>query len=160
MPDEQHHELDEDDIDLADLTPDELEEWTRDQQDKADQKRLDQFTKMADDTLNRWSEAQPVEVQQAVADAFVETGEIDHNAAGVNEIEAQVVVAAFTQHVERNVLKPLGLASRQFWSYVDEGDYPAFRRAAVKGDWALFHSHAQKVASHIHHHGDTNEGLW
>ncbi|MDW9931989.1 hypothetical protein GOB12_02315 [Sinorhizobium meliloti] len=131
-------------------------------EEKAEKKELaqhNQFRQMADDTLNRWSESQPTEVRQSVIDSYIDTGEINHQVAGVDELEAQVVMAAFTQHVERSVLTPLGLTLSQWESYVEADDLPAFRRAAVKGDWGTFQRHAQTVASHIHHHGDVNADL-
>ena len=60
------------------LTPDEKAE-------RKAEKLAQQMVQMADRALNRWSEAQPVEVQQAVVDAFVETGILDHEAAGMEE---------------------------------------------------------------------------
>ncbi len=91
-----------------------------------------------------------MEVQQAVVDAYAETGVIDFEAAGVDELEAQVVQAAFTQRVERNVLAPLGLTMDQWSEHIDEAELPAFRMAVVKGDWALLTRHAQAAAQMRH----------
>ncbi|MER8999370.1 hypothetical protein NKJ52_15895 [Mesorhizobium australicum] len=77
------HDADDDAGD--DLTPEQKAEKTH-----------QELSDGADRALNRWAEAQPVEVQQAVVDTFAETGVIDFEAAGVDQLEAQVVEAAFT----------------------------------------------------------------
>ena len=151
LPDDNRVEGEQQNDDDDDLTPDEKAEA------KA-QKQYDEMVQMSDRALNRWSEAQPVEVQQAVVDAFVETGILDHEAAGMEEIEAQVIEAAYIQHTERNVLKPLGLTLDQWNSYLSDGDAATLRRAVVNGEWSKLQDHAQKVASYIHQHGDVNKG--
>ena len=133
------------------------EEWEfldpQQQEALKEERRFEQITNMADNALERWEHAQPVEVQQAVADTYIENGEIDHAAAGVHEIEAQVVVAALTQHVERKILKPLGLTMDKWAEHIDEADLPAFRRACVKGDWNVIRQHALAAAKMRHELG-------
>lgn len=125
---------------------DEGEELTDEQ--KAE-KQHNEMSAMADRALNRWAEAQPLEVQQAVVDKYAETGVIDYEAAGVDEVEAVVVEQAFTQRLERAVLGPVGLTLDRWADFIDQAELPAFRMAVVRGDWALLTDHAQRVAAHI-----------
>lgn len=132
-------DADELDAEDDDLTPEE-------KANKAHQELLDG----ADRAVNRWAEAQPVEVQQAVVDAYAETGIIDHEAAGVDKVEAMIVEAAFTQRLVRGVLAPVGLTLESWSEHIDEAELPAFRRAVVRGDWALLTRHAQAAAQMRH----------
>ncbi|TPK05251.1 hypothetical protein FJ872_26280 [Mesorhizobium sp. B2-5-9] len=80
-------------------------------------------------------------------DAYVETGEIPTGEAfGIEEVETAVVMVAFEQHLDRNVLRQHGLTLATYLEYVDEADFPALRRAAAKGEWHVFHGHAQAIA--------------
>ncbi|CAH2394512.1 hypothetical protein [Mesorhizobium ventifaucium] len=128
-------EDDDQDLEDDDLTPEQ----------KA-QKTHQELSDGADRALNRWAEAQPVEVQQAVVDTFAETGVIDFEAAGVDQLEAQVVEAAFTQRLVRSVLAPVGLTLESWSEHIDEAELSEFRRAVVRGDWALLTRHAQAAA--------------
>jgi len=142
-----------DDIDLADLSDDELEEWEQRQAEKKENKSFEAIRDGADRALNRWHDAQPVEVRTSVIENFVETGEIDHEAANVDELEAQVVQAAFLQNIERTVLRHYRLSLDAWYEHLDHGDLPAFRRAAVDGNWQVFHDHAKQCAALRHELG-------
>ncbi|PBC21545.1 MULTISPECIES: hypothetical protein [unclassified Mesorhizobium] len=77
-----------------------------------------------------------------------ETGEIPTGEAfGIEEVEAAVVEAGFSQHLDRNILRQHGLTLATYFEHVDEADFPALRRAAAKGEWHVFHGHAQAIAA-------------
>ncbi|RWQ52765.1 hypothetical protein [Mesorhizobium sp.] len=99
-----------------------------------------------DKILGEWTAAQPEEARQAVIDSFIEGGVIDAAAAGVHDVEALIVEASFTKHIERQILGPLGLTMDQWQEHIDEAELPAFRRAVVKGDWQLLTTHARAAA--------------
>jgi hypothetical protein len=125
---------------------DETEELT--DEEKATKKH-NELSDMADRSLNRWAETAPLETQQAVVDKYAETGIIDHEAAGVDQVEALVVEQAFTARLERAVLGPVGLDLDTWSEFIDQTELPAFRMAVVRGDWALLTDHAQRVAAHL-----------
>ncbi|MER8389071.1 hypothetical protein NKH14_26810 [Mesorhizobium sp. M1380] len=100
----------------------------------------------ADRALDRWNQNQTQEVREASIASYIETGEIDHAAAGINELEASIVQAAAAVQIERQVLKPVGLSMDQWLEHVDEADLPAFRRAVVEGDWQALINHARAAA--------------
>ncbi|TIL43663.1 hypothetical protein [Mesorhizobium sp.] len=103
---------------------------------------------MADQSLDRFRDTHSEAQQQFILDAYVETGEIPTGEAfGIEEVEAAVVEAAFSQHLERNVLQQHGLNLQSYLEHVDVADYPALRRAAAKGEWHVFHGHAQAIAA-------------
>lgn len=140
MADEVEANEDQDTPDDEDLSPEELAE-------KKAEEQYQQFVQIADEVLNRWTEAQPVEVREAAIDAYVETGEMDPATAGVDEIEIGVLQAAYHQHVERKVLKPLGLTLAQWHEHIDDAELPLFRAAVVKGNWPMLIAHAQLAAA-------------
>ncbi|MER9140887.1 hypothetical protein NKI20_32480 [Mesorhizobium sp. M0830] len=49
--------------------------------------------------------------------------------------------------MDRNVLRQHGLTLATYLEHVDKADYPALRRAAAKGEWHVFHGHAQTIAA-------------
>jgi hypothetical protein len=101
---------------------------------------------MANDSLDRFRETHTTEQQQFIVDAFVETGEIPTGEAfGIEQIEADVVEAAFTMHIERNVLAPAGLAMEDWVDSMDPADFPAFRKAVAQGNWDVLRDHAIRV---------------
>ncbi|WP_027057044.1 hypothetical protein [Mesorhizobium loti] len=103
---------------------------------------------MADQSLDRFRDTHSEPQQQFIVDAYVETGEIPTGEAfGIEEVEAAVVETAFSQHLDRNVLRQHGLTLATYFEHVDAADYPALRRAAAKGDWHVFHGHAQAIAT-------------
>ncbi|MER9581455.1 hypothetical protein [Mesorhizobium sp. M0276] len=116
--------------------------------DEKEEKQYAEFVRMADQSLDRFRETHTDEQQQFIVDAFVETGEIPTGEAfGIDAVEADVVVAAFSQHLDLNVLRQHGLNLQTYFEHVDEADYPALRRAAAKGEWHVFHGHAQAIAA-------------
>ncbi|MER9776604.1 hypothetical protein [Mesorhizobium sp. M0220] len=64
----------------------------------------------ADRALDRWNQNQTREVREASIASYIETGEIDHAAAGIDELEVSIVQAAAAVQIERQVLKPVGLS--------------------------------------------------
>ncbi|TPL45443.1 hypothetical protein [Mesorhizobium sp. B2-4-6] len=121
------------------------EELTADQKEE---KQHAEFVRMADQSLDRFRETHSETQQQFIVDAYVETGEIPTGETfGIEEVEADVVVAAFSQHLDRNVLRQHGLSLATYLEHVDQADYPALRRAAAKGEWHVFHGHAQAIAA-------------
>lgn len=129
--------------DDMDLTPEEMAE-----------KQYQDMVSISDKVMDRWREATPEPDQQAIVDRYAETGELNHE--GIDAMEASVVQSAFALHAQREVFTPLGLTQAQYNSYVDPADLPALRRALVTGRWDVLREHAQRVASYIHQHGDTN----
>ncbi|MER9694890.1 hypothetical protein NKJ16_23525 [Mesorhizobium sp. M0179] len=116
--------------------------------DQKEEKQHAEFVRMADQSLDRFRDTHSEPQQQFIVDAFVETGEIPTGEAfGIEEVEALVVVAAFEQHLERNVLQQHGLTLETYFEHVDDADYPALRKAAAKGEWHVFHGHAQAIAA-------------
>ncbi|PBC22151.1 MULTISPECIES: hypothetical protein [unclassified Mesorhizobium] len=116
--------------------------------DDKDEKQHAEFVRMADQSLDRFRETHSEPQQQFIVDAFVETGEIPTGEAfGIEEVEAAVVMVAFEQHLDRNVLRQHGLTMATYMEHVDDADLPALRRAAAKGEWHVFHSHAQVIAA-------------
>ncbi|WP_256754199.1 hypothetical protein [Mesorhizobium sp. Mes31] len=127
------------------------DEQTDDEKDKA---QFDEFVRMADQSLDRFRDTHSEPQQQFIMDAFVETGEIPTGEAfGIEAVEADVVVAAFSQHLERNVLRQHGLTLETYFEHVDDADYPALRKAAAKGEWHVFHGHAAAIAAARKAHG-------
>jgi hypothetical protein len=120
-----------DDTDLDDL-------------DKLDVETLQAKTNAALDTFREThSEAQ----QEFIADAFVATGEIPTGEDyGVSEAQARVVEAGYIKTMERDVFSQYGLTHETWMEHVHEADLPTFRRAAIKGDWSVFHRHAEQCA--------------
>lgn len=103
---------------------------------------------MADQSLDRFRDTHSDEQQQFILDAYVQTGEIPTGETfGIDPVEAAVVETAFSQHLDRNVLRQHGLTLATYLEHVDEADYPALRRAAAKGEWHVFHGHAQAIAA-------------
>ena len=141
--------LTEDDVELADENEqDDDEDLTPEEKAERKAEKLhQQFVENADEALNRWHETQPVETRELVVGNYIATGDLDHAVAGVDELELAVVHAAFTGHVERNVLKPVGLTMDQWSEHIDEADLPAFRQAVVRGDWLLLIEHARAAAN-------------
>lgn len=124
---------------------DETEELTDEQKEQA---QFDKFVEMADQSLDRFRQTHSDQQQQFIVDAFVETGEIPTGETfGIDPVEADVVVAAFSQHLDRNVLRQHGLTLATYFEHVDHADLPALRRAAAKGEWHVFHGHAQAIAA-------------
>ncbi|NGO54823.1 hypothetical protein [Allomesorhizobium camelthorni] len=123
------------------------------EEDETDEEKADKvhnkLSATADEAINRWAETAPLETQQAVVDAYAETGIIDYERAGVDQVEALVVEQAFTQRLERSILTPVGLDLDTWSEFIDQAELPAFRMAVVRGDWALLTDHAQRVAAHI-----------
>ncbi|MGX5842873.1 hypothetical protein ACWGTI_19320 [Mesorhizobium sp. ArgA1] len=121
------------------------EELTADQKEE---KQHAEFVRMADESLDRFRETHSEPQQQFIVDAYAETGEIPTGEAfGIEEVEAAVVETAFRQHLDRNILRQHGLNLQTYFEHVDEADYPALRRAAAKGEWHVFHGHAQAIAA-------------
>ncbi|RWC31559.1 hypothetical protein [Mesorhizobium sp.] len=121
------------------------EELTAEQKEE---KQHAEFVRMADQSLDRFRDTHTDEQQQFILDAYVETGEIPTGEAfGIEEVEADVVVAAFSQHLDRNILRQHGLTIQAYLEHVDAADYPALRKAAAKGEWHVFHGHAQAIAA-------------
>lgn len=117
-------------------------------EDEKPEAQFKEFVRMADQSLDRFRDTHSEPQQQFIVDAFVETGEIPTGEAfGIEEVEAHVVVAAFEQHLDRNVLRQHGLTLATYFEHVDAADYPALRRAAAKGQWHVFHGHAQAIAA-------------
>jgi hypothetical protein len=129
-------------------------------EDEKAERQFKEMAAMADRSLDRFNTNAPSEVRDAAIAEYIDTGTLSHETAQVDEVEVAVVEAAFTQHIERNVLKPVGLTMGQYTSYVDEADMPALRRAVVSGDWSTLHRHAQAVAAHIAQNGDSNADLY
>ncbi|MER8808361.1 hypothetical protein [Mesorhizobium australicum] len=130
---------------------DKKEELSEDEKAEA---QFTEFVRMADQSLDRFRDTHSKPQQQFIVDAFVETGEIPTGEAfGIEAVEADVVVAAFSQHLDRNVLRQHGLTLATYFEHVDEADYPALRRAAAKGEWHVFHGHAQAIAAARKEHG-------
>lgn len=96
--------------------------------------------------MERWETNQSEEIRTATIDQYCETGSIDFEKAGLDPIEGMMIEMGFTRHVTSTILAPLGLSYADWNDCIDPKDLPAFRRAAVKGDWAVFHGHAQRVA--------------
>lgn len=116
--------------------------------DEKEEKQHAEFVRMADQSLDRFRDTHSEAQQQFIVDAYVETGEIlTGEGYGIDEVEAAVVETAFTQHLDRNVLRQHGLTLATYFEHVDEADYPALRRAAAKGEWHVFHGHAQAIAA-------------
>ncbi|RWL81904.1 MAG: hypothetical protein EOR67_28645 [Mesorhizobium sp.] len=116
--------------------------------EQKEEKQHAEFVRMADQSLDRFRESHSEAQQQFIVDAYVETGAIPTGEAfGIEEIEAAVVETAFSQHLDRNVLRQHGLTLETYLEHVDAADYPALRRAAAKGDWHVFHRHAQAIAA-------------
>ncbi|RWM97679.1 MAG: hypothetical protein EOR86_07580 [Mesorhizobium sp.] len=103
---------------------------------------------MADQSLDRFRDTHSEAQQAFIVDHYVETGDILYGEGyGIDEVEVAVVETAFNQHLDRNVLRRHGLNLATYFEHVDEADYPALRRAAAKGDWHVFHEHAQAIAA-------------
>ncbi|RUV18898.1 hypothetical protein [Mesorhizobium sp. M7A.F.Ca.MR.245.00.0.0] len=116
--------------------------------DEKEEKEHNEFVRMADQSLDRFRDTHSEPQQQFIVDAYVETGEIlTGEAYGIDPVEAAVVETAFSQHLDRNVLRQHGLTLATYFEHVDEADYPALRRAAAKGEWHVFHGHAQAIAA-------------
>ncbi|MER8676791.1 hypothetical protein [Mesorhizobium sp. M1153] len=127
------------------MDEDDTEELTEDQKEE---KQHAEFVRMADQSLDRFRDTHSDTQQQFIVDAYVATGEIPVGEAfGIEEVEAAVVETAFSQHLDRNVLRQHGLNLQTYFEHVDEADYPALRRAAAKGEWHVFHGHAQAIAA-------------
>lgn len=128
-----------------------MDDKTDDEELTADEKEEKQhadFVRMADQSLDRFRDTHSEAQQQFIVDAYVETGEIPTGEAfGIEEVEAAVVETAFRQHLDRNVLRQHGLTLATYFEHVDEADFPALRRAAAKGEWHVFHGHAQAIAA-------------
>ncbi|WP_404925711.1 hypothetical protein [Mesorhizobium sp. ORM16] len=121
------------------------EELTAEQKEE---KQHAEFVRMADQSLDRFRGTHSEAQQEFIVDAYVDTGEIlTGEAYGIDPVEAAVVETAFSQHLDRNVLRQHGLSLQTYFEHVDEADYPALRRAAAKGEWHVFHAHAQAIAS-------------
>ncbi|MBZ9977586.1 hypothetical protein [Mesorhizobium sp. BR-1-1-10] len=122
--------------------------------DEKQEKQHAEFVRMADRGLDRFRETHSEAQQQFIVDAYVATGEIPVGEAfGIEEVEVAVVETAFSQHLDRNVLRQHGLNLQTYFEHVDEADYPALRRAAAKGEWHVFHGHAQAIAAARKAHG-------
>lgn len=116
--------------------------------DEREEKQHAEFVRMADQSLDRFRDTHSEPQQQFIVDAYVETGEIlTGEAYGIDPVEAAAVETAFSQHLDRNVLRQHGLSLQTYFEHVDEADYPALRKAAAKGEWHVFHGHAQAIAA-------------
>ncbi|MGN6146887.1 MAG: hypothetical protein ACTHOP_25235 [Mesorhizobium sp.] len=123
--------------DEEDLTPEEKAE-----------REHQEFVRMADASLDRFRATHSEAQQQFIVDAYVATGEIPTGEDfGIDPVEVAVVEHAFASHIERNVLSVHGLSMSDYMEHVDPNDYQTLRRAAAKGDWHVFHDHAQAVAA-------------
>lgn len=106
---------------------------------------------MSDAILDRWEAEQPDKVKQAAVSSYIENGSADPEAAGLGQLEAQMVVTAYSNHVEDKILKPEGLTLDVWNSYIDEDELPTLRGAVVQGDWNKLHAHASKTAAYNQH---------
>jgi hypothetical protein len=111
---------------------------------KAEQQLYEQAVKVTDMALNAWKEATPTDVQEAVVEQYIENGELDVEAAGVDAQTIEAVETGFIVHLEKSVLSHYGLSYTDWMAHVADEDMGAFRRAAIKGDWGTFHEHAQR----------------
>lgn len=100
--------------------------------------------------MERWESGQSEEVRTATIDQYVETGTIDFEKAGLDPVEGLLIEMGFTRHVTTSILAPLGLSYEEWNDCIDPKDLPAFRRAAVKGDWSVFRGHAERVAQALY----------
>ncbi|MBZ9753688.1 hypothetical protein LB524_00165 [Mesorhizobium sp. ESP6-5] len=132
----------------ADETTDDAETDEDLTDDEKEEKQHAEFVRMADQSLDRFRDTHSEAQQQFIVDAFVETGAIPTGEAfGIEEVEATVVMVAFEQHLDRNVLRQHGLTMATYMEHVDDADLPALRRAAAQGRWEVFHEHAQAIAA-------------
>lgn len=124
---------------------DDTEELTADQKEE---KQHAEFVRMADQSLDRFRDTHSEAQQQFILDHYVDTGDIlTGEAYGIDPVEVAVVESAFNRHLDRNVLRQHGLTLATYFEHVDEADYPALRMAAAKGEWHVFHGHAQAIAA-------------
>ncbi|MQW08092.1 hypothetical protein GHK45_31455 [Sinorhizobium meliloti] len=97
--------------------------------------------------LDEFRESHTEAQQTFIAEAFIDTGEIPTGEAfGITEQQARVVEAGFIRSMERDVFSQYGLTHEHWMEHVDDRDLPTFRRAAIKGDWSVFHQHAEQCA--------------
>lgn len=109
---------------------------------------LAKLTAATDRILDRWEQSQPEEVRQAAISRYVEHGDGDAEASGLEELEGQVMVAAYTHRLETEVCQPFGIDHSTFLSHIAEEHEPLFRQAVVKGEWDWLRSWARSVAEH------------
>ncbi|MDW9354627.1 hypothetical protein GOA97_01935 [Sinorhizobium meliloti] len=136
-PSDQHTEGDDGGEDLQDL------------EDLEDLEGLDVETLQAktNAALDEFRESHTEAQQTFIAEAFIDTGEIPTGEAfGITEHQARVVEAGFIRSMERDVFSQYGLTHEHWMEHVDDRDLPTFRRAAIKGDWSVFHQHAEQCA--------------
>lgn len=110
-------------------------------------KSVDTLQQEANAALESFRETHSDQQQQFIADAFVMTGEIPTGEDfGITEEQATAVQAGFIATMERDVFSQYGLTHDLWMEHVDDNDLPAFRKAAMKGDWSVFHQHAEQCA--------------
>ncbi|CAH2399616.1 hypothetical protein MES5069_230034 [Mesorhizobium escarrei] len=108
---------------------------------------MDTLQAKTNETLDNFRETHSEAQQQFLVDRFVESGSIvTGEAFGVTEAQARVVEAGFVKTMERDVFSHYGLTHSDWMDHVDPADLPTFRRAAIKGDFSIFHQHAAQVA--------------
>lgn len=151
---------DDNDIDLDNLNPEDYE--IKDDQDTiadpeaADLEALDAELKAMDveelqsktnETLDNLRESHTEDQQKFLADAFVDLGEIPVGEEfGITEAQAMVVEAGFIATLNRDVFSQYGIDHATWMDHVDQQDLPTFRKAALKGDFSIFHQHCVEVA--------------
>ncbi|MDX0283612.1 hypothetical protein CN154_23180 [Sinorhizobium meliloti] len=100
------------------------------------------------EALDHFRETHSEAQQTFIAEAFIDAGEIPTGEAfGITEAQARTVEAGYIRTMERDVFSQHGLSYDQWLEHVADEDLPTFRRAAIKGDWTLFHRHASQCAA-------------
>ena len=108
---------------------------------------VDELQEITNSTLDDFRTTHSEAQQQFIADAFIESGVIPTGEAfGVSDADAAVVAAGFVRTLERDVISKYGLSYEMWMEHVQDEDLPEFRKAAIKGDFSVFHRHAVEAA--------------
>ena len=153
MPSEHHHQQHQD-HDADDPDRDEADDyapWDDDDidalSDELGSMDVDELQEITNATLDDFRTTHSEAQQQFIADAFIESGVIPTGETfGVSEADAAVVTAGFVRTLERDVFSKYGLNYEMWMEHVQDEDLPEFRKAAIKGDFSVFHRHALEAA--------------
>lgn len=139
---------DEDDVDLGELTTEELDEWSQQQDEKREQKAHAEVVAAADQALDHFRETHSDAQQDFIVSSFIETGAIlTGEQFGVTEEQAQAVTQGYVQAMQRDVFDRYGITYDEWMEHVGDHDLADFRKDAISGNWQSFHDHAAKAAA-------------
>ena len=103
------------------------------------------MNKAFDDAMEQWETDTPDEsIRQDIVDHITQTGTIPEG-ANISEGQVDAVFEGFSNHIQNEILSPLGLTLDQWGEHIDPAEQGTLYGLILRGDWATLHKHAAAV---------------